>query len=108
MEKPKYRTQWFSASLEKVAGKPLPFGRQESDRVNPRRIDLDEFAERLRALYETFDEEGYDVINVVPIAAGESADVHAATAAHSDAYSGATFSITRGAVVVGKRRAGGP
>ena len=80
----KFRYVWFYASISK----------QQS-------ADLDDYAKRLCAAYEQLDEAGYDVVQVVPISTGR----HEPRSRRDGTYVGdATFSITQGAVVVGKER----
>lgn len=105
----KFQTQWFYAPLEtRTEFKPSGFLGLGSEAVNvaeARLANLDQFAEQLELIYNGFDEKGYDVVNVVPISMGSSEPCHARMSNGQANYLGETgFSITRGAVVVGKRR----
>lgn len=96
--KKKFKTSWFYASLasEEKEVKTLLKTKVKKD-ISQRSIDFDEYAQQLEEQYETFDKEGYEVINVVPISMGQSE--------FSDGASQIVgFSITRGAVIVGKKK----
>ncbi len=75
----KFKSTWFRASLGE-------------GKTSNQSVDYDNYAELLIEAYEKLDADGYDVINVVPITMGEIA------------YGDIPFSITRGAVLVGKKR----
>jgi hypothetical protein len=63
--------------------------------------NLDDYAQRLQTVYESFDKADYDVVQVVPIVASSST----AQQRRDGTYVGESiFSITRGAVVVGQKR----
>lgn len=105
----KFATQWFYAPLEtRKEFKPSGFLGLSTKEVNvteARLANLDKFSEELEAIYNGFDKEGYDVVNVVPISMGSSEPCHAKMQNGGDTYLGDTgYSITRGAVVVGKKR----
>ena len=80
-DKSKFKSTWFYASVA-----------QDSKR----HVDLDDYSKRLVKIYEDFDSDGYDIINVIPINFGESEP--------SGFLNQGTFSITRGATVIAKRR----
>ena len=61
---------------------------------DPRLVNMNEFASQLASAYNKLDQDGYDVVNVVPVTVGESDPLTA----------GVAYSITRGAVIVGKLR----
>lgn len=105
----KFETQAFYASLDtKKALKSKGFlglKHEEVDVTEAKIVDLNEFSAQLKIIYNGFDERGYDVVNVVPISIGSSENCHATMSNGKQNYLGETgFSITRGAVVVGKRR----
>ncbi|MGC5703011.1 hypothetical protein J4P02_22650 [Pseudomonas sp. NFXW11] len=99
----KFITQWFYASLTSETKPAGFFGTKSKEVYSDRHVDFDEYASLLQQMYERYDEAGYDVINVVPIAMGQSENC---TRKNGDYVGDVGFSITRGAVVVGKRRDG--
>jgi hypothetical protein len=88
----KFKSTWFFAELESYDK-----GRKESQRS----VNYVDFANRLQAIYESFDNEGYDVIQVVPVAGGTSEQC---ANRRGDYLGDVGFSITRGAVVMGRKR----
>jgi hypothetical protein len=79
----KFYTTWFYSP------------RAPSDQRDPEHsVNFDDFAARIQKIYDDFDSNGYDVVNVIPMAMG-FAKTYAQTVA---------FTATRGAVVVGKLR----
>lgn len=86
----KYTNRWFYTSIN------------EDDAS----IDLSEYADELQGVYEELDEFGYDVIQVVPIQMPISLGSFKETGTFTPAeYIGEVgFSVTRGAVVIGKKR----
>ncbi len=105
----KFETTWFYAGLEKRKEvQPSGFlglGSKVVDVTEAKLADLDEFSDQLEQIYNGFDENGYDVVNVVPISIGSPEPCHAKMSNGNNTYLGDTgYSITRGAVVVGKRR----
>ena len=66
-----------------------------------RETDLDDFGKLLIEKYERLDQAGYDVIQVVPINAPQWWQC---TTRNGNYVGDATFSITQGAVIVGKAR----
>jgi len=97
----KFRTRWFWASLDTYEVDTGIVIKTKKERHTQRRVNVDQFAELLRESYEKLDNDGYDVVNVVPIAMGQSEPC----TQRAGVYVGDVgFSITRGAVVVGKRR----
>lgn len=74
--------------------------------ADPRIANYDEFATLLEKTYNDFDEEGYDVINVLPLTIGtdEQVEGRLKSTGESNYLGQVSFSITRGAVVVGKLR----
>ncbi|MCV9917321.1 MULTISPECIES: hypothetical protein [Pseudomonas] len=97
----KFVTRWFYASLESGTKPAGLFGNKVEVVHNQKVVDFDEYAAHLQKMYEDFDHAGYDVINVVPIAMGQS---ESCTQTTGNYVGDVGFSITRGAVVVGKRR----
>ncbi|KKA43634.1 hypothetical protein [Salinivibrio sp. KP-1] len=105
----KFETTWFYASLEtRKEIKPSGFLGLKSELIDTpeaKVANLDEFSEQLENIYNTFNDRGYDVVNVVPISMGGSEPCHAKMSNGQKNYLGETgYSITRGAIVVGKRR----
>ena len=104
----KFETQWFYTGLDTKKeirqGGLLGFRKEEVDVYDAKFANLDQFSQQLEAIYNEFDVRGLDVVNVVPISLGSSEPCHASTK-NGQNYLGETpYSITRGAVVVGKRR----
>lgn len=66
-----------------------------------RRVNFEEFSNSLEEKYNEYDAEGYDVVNVIPISMGQS---ESCTQRDGTYVGDVGFSITRGAVVVGKKR----
>ncbi|MEM7017301.1 MAG: hypothetical protein AAF512_08170 [Pseudomonadota bacterium] len=89
----KFRTTWFYAPLGTYEEAGLL---RKKTYYTERRVDFDSYADALRQKYEEMDSGGYEVINVVPITMGQSESF--------SSESNTAFSITRGAVVVGKKR----
>lgn len=97
----KFITSWFYASLA-TETKPAGFlGMKTKEVYTERHVDFSEFARKLQHRYEALDRQGYDVINVVPVAMGQSEPYKDS---RGNYIGDAGFSITRGAVVVGKKR----
>ena len=88
----KFKSTWFYAELESY---------DQGRKVSQRSVNYVDYANRLQAIYESFDDEGYDVIQVVPIASGTSEQC---VTRRGDYVGDVGFSITRGAVVIGRRR----
>lgn len=97
----KFKTTWFYASLGKHDVKQGFIFKENVKRVSKRYADLSEYAQFLQDAYDELDAEGYDVVNVVPISMGES---ESCTQRNGNYVGEVGFSITRGAVVVGKKR----
>jgi len=97
----KYRTAWFYASLEnEVVEKGLVL-KSKSKVYNHRQVDVDEYARLLQRQCNELDDAGYDVFSIVPIVMGTAEKF----SQKDGTYVGDVgFSISRGAVVVGKRR----
>lgn len=97
----KFVSDWFYASLDSVTKEEGIIFKGTNTYINQRHVNFDEFAKLLAQKYEDFDREGYDVVNVVPIAMGQTEQC----SQKGGTYVGDVgFSITRGAVLVGKRR----
>lgn len=96
----KFVSRWFYAALGTYQVNTGILRTKTEDRASERYADFDDYAEQLARTYEELDAEGYDVVSVVPISMGQSEEMRSEAA-----YLGQVgFSITRGAVVVGKRR----
>lgn len=97
----KFKTTWFWASLgQNDVEKGVIFKKTVTE-FSQRHVDFDDYAQNLQSAYEKLDEEGFDVINVVPISMGSAEHCKQS----GGAYVGDVgFSITRGAVLVGKKR----
>lgn len=88
----KFTSAWFFAEFESYDE-----GRKQSQRS----VNYVDYTSRLQAIYESFDNEGYDVIQVVPVSGGTSEQC---ANRRGDYLGDVGFSITRGAVVIGRRR----
>jgi hypothetical protein len=100
----RFKTAWFWTSLGKFDGQKGFFIKEKVTKLTQRHIDLNEYAQNLLQVYEQFDSEGYDVINVVPISMGTS-EICTRQPSGTGSFAGDVgFSITSGAVVVGKKR----
>ena len=105
----KFITTWFYASHEKdkkVVSRGFFGMRKEiQEEISPRAANLDEFADLLKRVYTDFDQNGYDVINVLPLNMAASDQTHGRNTNGNKVFLGEVgFSITKGAMVVGKRR----
>ncbi|WP_444895732.1 hypothetical protein [Microbulbifer sp. SSSA005] len=103
----KFISSWFISSLAHDNVVKGMIRKKVEKQYNQRIVDIDEFSNTLRKMYEDFDADGYDVINVVPIQQGQSEQSigHTKEVFSESTYLGDVgFSITRGAVVIGKKR----
>lgn len=100
----KFKTSWFWASLGTVESQKGYFVKEKINKITQRHIDLNEYAQKLQDSYEQLDSEGYDVINVVPISMGTSEITNHHSTGAGSLPGDVGFSITSGAVVVGKKR----
>lgn len=99
----KFKSVWFVASRGAIAyEKSGVFGKKEVQEQSVRYPKFGDYAQKLAEAYEDLDDEGYDVVNVVPIAMGESEPYWGPDQVRYTGNVG--FSITRGAVVIGKKR----
>lgn len=97
----KFISNWFYAGLKKYTVETGVFSKKIEEKFNNKSVDFDSYAKQLQGIYEDFDEKGYDVIQVVPIAMG-TADPWIIQGGHHTAD--VSYSITRGAVVIGKKK----
>ncbi len=106
----KFISRWFYSStgtydveVEKGLLKKTTVTEQRDSSRIP---DFGDFSNTLRKTYEKFDSDGYDVVNVVPIQMGTSESLWSkGRVSNISNYLGEVgFSITRGAVVIGKKR----
>lgn len=95
----KFKTTWFRAALGKYEDTKGFIFQKTVEGISQRFVDMDNYAEMLRKSYEQLDNDGFDVINVIPISMGE---VEVCNGGAGGMPVG--FNITRGAVVVGKKR----
>ncbi len=108
----KFITNWFHVGLstEKVKEQPgfvgAILGQEPEEKlvVHNRVPDMEHYAEQLNKIYNDFDRDGYEVVNVVPVSLGSSEACHASSKKGPNYIGDTGFSITRGAVVVGKKR----
>lgn len=97
----KFRTTWFYSSLDTYKKKVGILKQKEEEVYSERSVNFEEYASTLLQKYEEFDTDGYDVINVVPISMGQSEQC---VQTNNNYVGDVGFSITRGAIVVGKKR----
>ncbi|EPC3544865.1 hypothetical protein [Aeromonas hydrophila] len=99
----KFISTWFYASLDTYK-KDTGFIRTKMEEFHTQRsVNLDEYSALLAEKYNEMDSLGYDVVNVLPISMGQSDHC---TQANGTYVGDVGFSITRGAVVIGKKRGG--
>jgi hypothetical protein len=91
----KFVYRWFRAGLGKYKVDTGTFRTKIEEHESNRYVDFDDFAKQLTKIYEELDSEGYELINVVPITMGQETSPTAGMPV--------AFSITRGAVVIGKK-----
>lgn len=99
----KFKTTWFWSALGQFDVERGFIFKERVKEISHRNIDFDDYAQNLQNAYEQFDAEGFDVINVVPISMGTSENCKQA---NGNYVGDVGFSITRGAVVVAKKREG--
>lgn len=97
----KFISDWFYAPLSKVDVTTGLIFKETHKAYTKRYVDLDAFSSLLSSKYNEMDKLGYDVVNVVPIAMGESEHCKQS---NGNYVGDVGFSITRGAVLIGKRR----
>ncbi|EHJ0757042.1 hypothetical protein J5L86_004165 [Salmonella enterica] len=106
MSKAKFITDWFyvpcasTKELERTGFFGLGEPRVKTSYVN-NVPDLEQYAAQLAESYNKLDDAGYDVVNVVPVAIGTSDQCYQS---NQNYVGDVGYSITRGAVVVGKLR----
>ncbi|MCP4492578.1 MAG: hypothetical protein GY820_35520 [Gammaproteobacteria bacterium] len=103
-EKAKYRSRYFRApfvSIERSKG--LIFKRQETV-TSESQVDLEEYAIALATAYNDLEDDGYDPVSVVPLNMG-GVEFIKNEKGHNVGEVG--YSVTCGAVVVGKLRDSG-
>ncbi|MCF6252735.1 MAG: hypothetical protein L3J75_15930 [Methylococcaceae bacterium] len=96
----KFKTTWFYASLSSEEKEVGLISKKIEKTYSERSVNFDEFADELQKRYEEFDSDGYDVVNIVPISMGQTEMFDLG----SKNKGSVGFSITRGAVIVGKKR----
>ncbi|MDY0833565.1 hypothetical protein [Pseudomonas sp. SED1] len=97
----RFITTWFYASLETKKVSSGILGMSTKDVYDPRTVNVKEMAKQLEDVYNEYDAEGYDVVNILPVSLGTS---EASIASNGNYLGDVGFSINRGAIVVGKRR----
>ncbi|CAG74584.1 hypothetical protein ECA1678 [Pectobacterium atrosepticum SCRI1043] len=104
----KFVTRWFYAGIGKYEDQVTEgyFWWKKTKSVElptSRLADYDQFSKALEDTYNKLDEEGYEVVNILPLNLGTSEQNHAILSNGNKKYLGDTgFSVTRGAIVVGK------
>ena len=97
----KFITTWFYSALKTKKVSSGILGMSTKDVYDPRTVDVEEMAKQLETVYNEYDAEGYDVVNILPISLGTS---ESSIASNGTYLGDVGFSISRGAIVVGKRR----
>ena len=97
----KFKSTWFRAPPDTYKKDTGIIRTKIEEFYTQRNVNFDDFSNLLAQKYNELDAEGYDVVNVIPIAMGQS---EACNQANKNYVGDVGFSITRGAVVVGKRR----
>ena len=97
----KFTSTWFYAPLDTYKKDTGIIRTKIEEFHTQRNVNFDEFSNLLAQKYNELDAQGYDVVNVVPIAMGQS---EACSQSNGNYVGDVGFSITRGAVIVGKRR----
>jgi hypothetical protein len=97
----KFKTTWFYASLDTYKKDTGIIRTKMEEFYTQRNVSLEEFSNLLAEKYNELDQQGYDVVNVVPISTGQS---ESCKQSNGNYVGDVGFSITRGAVVVGKKR----
>lgn len=68
-------------------------------------VDLDKYAQGLAEIYNRFDREGYEVVNVIPLQMAHEKPCYQQLAQDRTNYVGSiSHGMTQGAMVVGKRK----
>ncbi len=104
----KFVARWFYSGIGKyedeITEGLLWWKKKKTVQVpTPRTADYDNFVESLESIYNKLDEEGYEVVNVLPLNLGTSEPNHAILTNGNKNYLGDVgFSVTRGAVVIGR------
>jgi len=105
--KERFATTWFQVA-HKADNRQVRSGllrRKETvPEYRPTEANINQFAECLADAYNELDREGYDVVNVVPLNMAVSDEVFGKRGRQSEFMGEVGFSITKGAVVVGKQR----
>lgn len=94
----KFKAVWFYAELRNEEVRGIFRDRTE---YYPDSVDIQAYTDRLLEAYDTLDKNGYDVVNVTPIQMGGAAAERPTPGAKAEVVG---YSVTRGAVVVGKKR----
>lgn len=97
----KYLTTWFYAEMDSEIKEVGFFNKKPKKFYGERNVNLNDFSQRLEDAYNDFDKQGYDVVNVISIDMGTSEQC---VDVNRQYVGDVGFSITRGAVVVGKKR----
>lgn len=97
----KFKTTWFYASLDTYKKDTGIIRTKMEEFYTQRNVSFEEFSTLLAEKYNELDKQGYDVVNIVPVAMGQSENCNQS---NGNYVGDVGFSITRGAVVVGKRR----
>jgi hypothetical protein len=98
----KFITRYFWAALSKIEYEEKHFlGKETKQKEAQNFVDLNDYSNQLMKIYEELDGLNYDVVNVLPITSGQS-EVQLNNAGSVFCFQ--DYSITRGAIVIGKKR----
>jgi len=97
----KFKFTWFYAQLDTYKKDTGFITTKIKEFYTQRNVSFEDFSKLLAEKYNELDRDGYDVVNVVPISMGQSENCNQS---NGNYVGDVGFSITRGAVVVGKKR----
>ena len=103
MTNPKFKTVAFWATLGNIEVNRALFGSRIEQSANF--VDLDDCAAKLTAACEELDSAGFDVINILPLVCSTTVEQISEKGLHRGSGTPVAVPITRGAAVVGCRRA---
>lgn len=100
-DRPKFRTSYFRSELETFDYQEGLIIKKQKTGVNNGSVDMQAFADTLQSMVEDMDQEGYDVMHIVPLQMGH---IEPLVNKKQERVGEVGFSITQGAAIVGKLR----